>query len=387
MILKNVKMAATDEPVDIQVINDKIAEISPSGKIQTGDILNLSFTNAIVFPGLINSHDHLDFNLFPQLGDKVYNNYTEWGHHIHATYKAEIEDISKIPALLRSQWGIYKNLLCGVTTVINHGERLKIENGLITVFEDTQCLHSVQFEKRWKIRLNNPFKIKLPVNIHVGEGDDWVSYNEIDRLTRWNLFKKKLVGVHAVAMSEEQAKKFEAVVWCPQSNFFLLNKTARINVLKDHTMLLFGTDSTLTSNWNIWQHLQSARGSMLVNDDILYRALNQNASKVWKLNTGEIAAGRDADIVVAKIKDNCTGLDAFFTLDPAHLLLVVHKGNIILFDESLLAQVKAVDLSRFSKIYIDGICKYVEGDLPGLIKKIREYYPKANFPVTTTKAA
>jgi hypothetical protein len=166
-----------------------------------------------------------------------------------------------------------------------------------------------------------------------------------------------------------------------------LNRTANVNILKAHTNLLFGTDSTLTSKWNIWDHLQSARELSLVNDADLYQTLNRNASKTWKLNSGEIKAGKDADIVVAKIKDSRKGYDAFYTTDPAHMLLVIHRGNIRLFDETLLSQVSSVDLSRFSKIYMGGTRKYVQGDLPALIKKIREYYPKANFPVTTNKAA
>ena len=56
---------------------------------------------------------------------------------------------------LRSRWGIYKNLLAGVTTVAHHGEPLEIENPLITVLQDAQSLHSVKFEKYWQLRLNN----------------------------------------------------------------------------------------------------------------------------------------------------------------------------------------------------------------------------------------
>jgi cytosine/adenosine deaminase-related metal-dependent hydrolase len=385
MILNNVKIAGTDPPVNIRVDEDKIMGVSSSGFVRPAETLQLTFDNAIIFPGLINSHDHLDFNLFPQLGTKTYNNYTEWGRHIHKAYKGEIADVLKIPGLLRAGWGIYKNLLCGVTTVVNHGEKLATHDDLITVFEETQSLHSVHFEKRWQFKLNNPYKIKLPAAIHVGEGDDWLSFSEIDKLTRWNLFKKKLVGVHGVAMSGGQAKKFEAIVWCPQSNYFLLKKTAAINLLKKNTNILFGTDSTLTSSWDIWEHLQLARKTGMLNDEILYYSLNKSAAATWQLNCGEIANGRDADLVVAKIKHNKTGFDAFFSLNPADLLLVMHKGNIRLFDETLLTQLRTIDLNDFSEIYINGAHKYVQGDLPGLMENIRKYNPEVNFPVSLTK--
>ncbi|NNU33993.1 hypothetical protein HK413_07175 [Mucilaginibacter sp. S1162] len=131
----------------------------------------------------------MDFNLFPQLGNRYYNSYTEWGKHIQTNYKDEIAAVLKVPLNLRVEWGIFKNLLCGVTTVVNHGEPLPIANAPINV-EQCHSIHSVQFEKRWKLKLNNPLKRKLPVVIHVGEGSDEQSKREIDTLIRWNLLKK-----------------------------------------------------------------------------------------------------------------------------------------------------------------------------------------------------
>ena len=385
MILNNVKIAGGGETVNIAVAGEQITGIASSPLPAANGDLTLHFDNALIFPGLINSHDHLDFNLFTQLGNRVYSNYTEWGRHIHQTFRAEIREVLNIPVSLRAEWGIYKNLLCGVTTVVNHGAREGKSTDLITVFEETQCLHSVQFEKRWRAKLNNPFKKNLPVNIHVGEGTDDAAFHEIETLTRWNLLNKKLIGVHAVAMTERQAKKFKAIVWCPQSNYNLLNKTAPVDLLKTHSALLFGTDSTLTSDWNIWHHLQSARETNLLSDDLLYRSLTENAAQIWGLNSGKIAAGKDADLVVAKTNNGNNSFDAFFGIGPDDLLLVMHRGNIRLFDETLLDQLKHADISDFSKIYINGIGKYVQGDLPGLMDNIRNYQPAAEFPISVTK--
>jgi len=383
MIINNVKPVNSNEPINIKISDGKIAEISSSPIIAENGVLHLEFNNAIIFPGLINSHDHLDFNLFPQLGSQLYNNYTEWGKYIHERYKPEIAEVLKIPVELRSKWGIYKNLLCGVTTVINHGEKLGTANDLITVFEDTHCIHSVGFEKRWKLKLNNPLKKNLPVNMHMGEGVDPQSKNEITQLIKWNILNRKLVGVHAVAMTESQAEEFEAVVWCPQSNYFLLNKTAPVDLLKNHTKILFGTDSTLTSDWDMWEHLQSARKSQLLTDNELYNAVAINAAQTWGLNSGEIIQGKDADLVIAKKSSGDADFDAFYATTPANLLLVIHQGEIRLFDEELLEQLSNIK-DDFSKIYINGVCKYVQGNLPGLMDDIRKYHPNANFPNSIT---
>jgi len=382
MILQGVNRIGEDAAINIRVCNGKIADITPADAKSKAGHLTLTFKSALIFPGLINSHDHLDFNLFPALGGKIFNNYTEWGKHIHTTYKDEIDAVLKIPLMLRYQWGVYKNLLCGVTTVVNHGEKTLLQNSPINIFEESQSLHSVQFEKNWKLKLNNPAKKKLPVNIHIGEGTDGQSAAEIDDLVKFNLLKRNLIGVHGVAMSAEQAKAFKALVWCAESNYFLLNKTAQIDKLKRHTKILFGTDSTLTGGWDIWSHLQLARIAGMLNDHELYATLNENPANVWQLNLGAIEPGRDADLVITDNKSLRNGFDAFFSTGPEHILLVTHNGEISLFDESLLSQLQGLDLDNFSRVFFGDRCKYVKGDLPGLIRNIRQYNPDVKFPVT-----
>ncbi len=371
-------MALTGDPVNIMIGDGKIKQISSTPLRYTIGQIHLTFDNAIIFPGLINSHDHLDFNLFPALGNKTYNSYTEWGGHIHKKYKHEIAEVLEVPEALRTDWGIYKNLLCGVTTVVNHGKRLKKHIDLITVYQRPQSLHSVQFEKKWKIKLNNPLKKNMPVVIHVGEGSDESSSNEIDELINWNLLKRDLIGVHGVALSADQAKAFKALIWCPQSNYFLLNQTAPVNCLKKHTKLLFGTDSTLTGDWNIWEHIRQARNTKLLTDEELYDTLTINPACAWNLNTGKIAEGKDADLVVAKMNGNKS---SFFATDPKDILMVLHKGNMLLFDEELSPQLKGVKQENYSRINVNGAFKYVQGDLPELMQKIKKYYPDAAFPV------
>lgn len=372
MMLNNVTTITGNGPTNIYLKN---AGTPPQGLTMAGD-LQLNLGGALAFPGLVNSHDHLDFNLFPQLGDQTYNNYTEWGRHIHAHYRSEIEAVLKVPLALRVKWGIFKNLLCGVTTVVNHGEHLPAKNSPITI-EQGHSLHSVQFEKWWRLKLNNPLKRRKPAMIHIGEGDDELANKEIGQLNHWNLLGKKLIGIHGVAMTEEQAKKFEALVWCPESNYFLFNKTARIDRLKKHTTILFGTDSTLTGNWNIWDHIRLARNTKMLTDAELYSSIFLGG-----VLCGADCANSSDTIVVAKAKATTTSFDSFYGTNPADILLVAHDGQVRLFDACLLDQLTHPDLKNFSRVYINGSCKYVEGDLPGLMQQIKSYYPEAVFPVS-----
>ncbi len=383
MWLNNVNIIGNEGLQNIQIAGGKIIGVTSEKKIaENGEGIKIAFDNAIAFPGLINSHDHLDFNLFPRLGNRIYNNYAEWGKDIHFQNKEVILDVLKIPQSLRIEWGMYKNLLNGITTVVNHGEKLNIPNAVISVLQDNHSLHSIRFEKNWKLKLNNIFSQKQPYVIHVGEGTDYASYREIDQLIKMNFFNKSLFTVHGVAMNAEQAKNFEALIWCPASNYFLLNKTADIEKLKATTSILFGTDSTLTACWNLWEHLRMARETRMMTDKELFETLTKNPAEKWgQKNIGSISVNNNADIVIASTA--MKGFDAFYSINPEDILLVLQRGAIRLFDQEIKDQLIAgrFPVSRFSKIIGHGRSKFIYGDLPGLIKKVKDYYPKADLPV------
>src|SRR5665213_2126733 len=120
MLLYNLNIVENEDSRHIRVENGKISAVTNDEKTLQNNPkeLRIRFENSIAFPGLINSHDHLDFNLFPQIGNRIYNNYLEWGKDIHAQNKATINGVLKIPQRLRTKWGLYKNLLNGITTVV-----------------------------------------------------------------------------------------------------------------------------------------------------------------------------------------------------------------------------------------------------------------------------
>jgi cytosine/adenosine deaminase-related metal-dependent hydrolase len=384
MWLNNVNIIGSEGLQQIHVEDGKIKSVAKKNVQGNSEEIKIEFEDAIAFPGLINSHDHLDFNLFPQTGNRIYNNYAEWGKDIHSHNKQEINNVLKIPQHLRIQWGLYKNLLNGITTVVNHGAKLEIMDPFITVLQNNCSLHSIRFEKHWQIKLNNFFAKKKPYVIHIGEGTDVMAHKEITTLIKTNFLNKSLFTVHGVAMDEEQAKNFKALIWCPASNFFLLNETADIKRLKTKTRILFGTDSTLTADWNLWNHLRLARKTGMMNDSELFNSLTKTPSVAWEQNdSGMISANKSADIVIAKSIDS-KGFDAFYSLNPKNIQLVLHRGEIRLFDEEIKDQLIGYHfpISQFSKINIDGNWKYVYGDVPQLIREVKSYYPHVNFPVS-----
>ncbi len=382
MVINNVRIVGKEENRTFAIHLEGNDTCKVSALLEEKNLLEqpgmIQCENAIAFTGLINSHDHLDFNCFPGIGNRIYKNYREWGNDIHLHNKQIIEDVLKIPIELRIQWGIYKNLLNGFTTVVNHGETLPVNDPIIEIYQETSSLHSVGFEKNWRWKLNRNFWKRKQIAIHVGEGTDQIASAEIDQLIRWNIFKQPLIGIHGVAMDPQQAASFKALVWCPASNYFLLDKTADISSLKNETTILFGTDSTLSSVWNAWTQIRTARNTGDLSDQELVESLTINPNVVWKKKNSNGKVGvRNGDWVIAKNKNDNNTLDAFYALNPEDILLVIIEGKVVLFDESMrstLGQSGFLPANTFPFQY-KHVLKNVKGNLIGIIERMKEYAP------------
>jgi cytosine/adenosine deaminase-related metal-dependent hydrolase len=373
MVIRLENVALPDSYPAASSLTIRGAVIAAVGPDDTAPDLAIDLSGALAFPGLVNGHDHLEFNLFPALrGDGVHGDYLEWGADIQHRHRAVIARVLRIPAAQRMRWGMFKNLLAGVTSVIHHGA-LPPADPLIDVPGRYRYLHSLGFHRRWPLRLASPFD-RRPVLVHIAEGTSARAAAEPDRLTRWNWWGADLIGIHGIAMSPKQARRWKAVIWCPVSNLFLYGQTAPVQQLKSSTAILFGTDSTLSAGWNLWDHLRVARQIGALTDAELYASLTDGPARVFRDlgSGGTLAPGRRADIVVARRRQPADGsfLQAFFGLNPQDLMLVIRRGRILLFDESLRLTSPASDGARYDRVRVGDAIKMVAGGIADLVRDL-----------------
>jgi len=336
----------------------------------------INFKDALVFPGLFNAHDHLEFNLFPRLRSRYYRDYLEWGNDIQKLYSKEIDAALKIPVELRMKFGMIKNLLNGITTVMHHGNKsIKKSDQIVSVISNYNFLHSVSLERNWRIKLTLMLN-KLPFVIHLGEGVGAAMENEVNKLFKWNLLKREIIAVHGIGLNTNHADKLAALIWCPDSNLFLYNKTANVFELKNRIPVLFGSDSNLTSDPNFWNHIRIARVINALNDEELINSITSLPSELLNIkDIGKIKNGYLADIVVVKKKSE-NNYDAFFNINPEDILLIIRSGKIILFDESLEHECAYLNYRKFK---IRGSIKFTDMEIVAIIKKLEAY--KAQLPL------
>jgi cytosine/adenosine deaminase-related metal-dependent hydrolase len=385
VILGGVELVGDEKPArDVVVSGTRIARVTEAHAADAStDGPRVDLTGALAFPGLINSHDHLEFNLYPPLGHATYGDYVAWGDDIHRRDHELIASIEHVPRSERLRWGALKNVLCGVTTVAHHGEARDDLSGLKVGVPRATSIHSVRQGRRWRWQLSAPVD-RSPYVVHVGEGTSLAARREVDQLLRWNLWRRPLIAVHAMAMDVEQAARFRAVVWCPVSNEYLYGATADIASLSRRTTILLGTDSTLSGDWNLWSHLRRARALGALADRTLFDAVTQTAARTWGAGTdgvGAITAGLAADVVVARKKVH-NRWDAFFAIDPEDILLVLRGGAVLLADASL--DVPLPEGPR-SVIRLGQREKRVAEDVPGLLACLQGFGVASNLPITCVR--
>jgi len=364
----------------VSILDGKINSVNVEPVSRSGNSHVINFKNALAFPGLFNVHDHLEFNLFPRLRSKIYKDYLEWGNDIQISYSNEINSVLKIPVELRIKFGMIKNLLNGFTTVMHHGiNSIQKSDQIINVFDNYNFLHSVSLEKNWCIKLNLKPN-NLPFVIHLGEGTGETIENEINKLFKWNIFNKKIVAVHGISLNEKDAEKLTALIWCPDSNLFLYNKTANVSELKNKIPILFGTDSNLTSDPNSWNHIRTARGINALNDEEFINSLTSLPGELLNIKEiGKIKEGYRADIVVVKKKSE-NNYEAFFNINPEDILLIIRDGKIILFDESLENECGFLNYQKFK---ISESIKFTSKEIVEVIKKLESLKIKLPLEIST----
>lgn len=368
MLLKNLHWYSEGQDGfgDIRITKGKIEGIEKGLTPRFREhIFNLS--GCLALPGLINPHDHLDFNLLPIRGNPPYSNLTEYRREIYRPHESPIREMLNVDMRDRMLWGGYKNLISGVTTVCHHNPYQAVcENGFpVRVSKDVAWTHSLTYSKDpvgdFKKARGRPFVI------HAAEGIDDSARLEITELQRLGMLRENTVIVHGVGMKDEEITHLQkagaALIWCPGSNMRLFGKTAPIDQMTDRVLVTLGTDSLLTANPTLFHELRAALDTGLATSQELFEMVTTRAADILKLakGAGTLRAGSVADLVVLPDAHELPA-DTLVQSQPADLRLVLVGGDVRLADQ---------DLQAFRpNAAVDGRHKFLAGKLGKLKNRI-----------------
>ena len=348
---------------------------------------------AVVLPGLINAHDHLELNHYGRLkGRDRYGNASEWIDDLRPRLSADsaIRDGRAHPLGERLFIGALKNLLAGVTTVAHHNPfypelRRTVP---IRVVRRYGWAHSFQLERQPAGARGEPggdvaersraTPTDAPFMLHLAEGVDDAARDELPRLEALGCLKPNTVIVHGVAIDGDGWRRVAdagaGLVWCPASNDFLFGRSVPVRDLLDSTdrgvgqaacarvSIALGTDARITGSRDLLDELRVARAAAQVSPAELLRMVTTGpAALLRQPKSGQLTVGAPADLMVIPP----------FEPDPAAALLkttrrdvrLVMVGGRPLVSDPDLAAVFRARRTRLRPLRVDQAPKLAESGL------------------------
>lgn len=350
------------------VIASLLSETPASSSRAEVAIHDLDLTGYLLFPGLVNAHDHLEFALFPRLGHAPYADSAQWAEDIH-THQAESIQLHKtVPKETRLWWGGVRNLLCGVTTVCHHNPLHPFLQGRdfpVRVVQEYSWAHSLTFAREIpkSLRRTGPDE---PFVIHAGEGIDQNSVDEFDALDALGALESRSVLVHGLALDRAGTERLNergcSLVVCPSSNHFLFQRTHTRELLESVARLALGSDSPLTADGDLLDELRFTHRRDLLAIDRLYGTVTDKASGILRLHNGEgtLRIGASADLFAVRHRDG----------DPSEILaclswrdveLVIVGGQVRLASPEIWTRLPPALRCHLTAIKVDDHLRWLHG--------------------------
>lgn len=334
----------------------------------------IDLSGCLVLPGLINAHDHLEFNLFPRLGEGPYRNCQEWADAIYRPAESPVREHCAVPKRARLWWGGLKNLFAGVTTVCHHNpyDADAFSDFPVRVVRRYGWAHSMARGGDIRAAYQST-PADAPFIIHLAEGTDGESESEIFELDRLGGLGPNTVIVHGVGLSERGyrllRRRGAALVWCPSSNLFTLGKTIAAETLLACRRAALGTDSALSGAGDLLDELRIARG-LGVPVARLYEMVTTAAFDVLRLRAGEGTIGRNCDLVVVRDR-GATPAETLCALPCEDIEAVLVGGRPRLISLEMAARWPAL-LPSMQEITVGGVRRLVDAPVAELVQAARE---------------
>lgn len=340
-------------------------------------------TDGVLYPGLIDLHNHVAYNFrslwFPPR-EEPYTSREQWPNE--ESYRAEISlpanalGMSAGKAVLK--FGEVKALVGGVTAIqgsakfsrpyegwlVRNIEFETFGTGEKTIYQSVRTLGGDDFAAvRDRMRDGASFIY------HLAEGTSPGLLDEYHDLRDQDCLSERLIAIHCTALGDTEFREWGeiggAVVWSPFSNLWLYRATTDVVSARDRGLLVcLGADWAPSGSKNVLGELKVAdlwnrkHLDRSFTDRELCEMATTNPARAlgWQDRVGRIAPGLFADIVVVRRRrdDDHRNLIQATERD---VLLVLVGGRPVYGIGSLLA---LAGVSGAEPIYVAGVRRAIQ---------------------------
>lgn len=348
---------------------------------------------SFVYPGLINTHDHLQGNYLPPVGPAAGTYYLTWFPWDN-DFKASDTFTERSRLSREDLYALsgYKCLFSGVTTVNDHFPQ-SCNAGILptlpirAILEYGLAHEAVSYDLNWGAGLKEEHekaaKNGWPFITHLCEGFDEEAMNGIGVLEEHGILDKYCLLVHCIAFSDEDIDKVAragaSVSWCGCSNMFMFNVTCKIRkMLKAGVNVSIGTDSSATGSLNFLEELRFDRSlyRKLYGEElpasVLFKMCTLNAARAFQMDgkIGLLEEGMLGDIMVLRGRET----------DPYENLLSASMEDIellVMGGTPIYGELRFLDIfgslpEDYTQVMVGTRPMFVKGDPAGLYTSCRE---------------
>ncbi len=390
-LLDNCRILTPDEtvvPGRIVLFQDTIAAILPPDEKPDKPLeTTIDLSGRIVFPALINAHDHLYDTFWPCFGNRTYQSWNEWEDDFQASEQHRARQTLSITDLYGL--GMFRNVLSGVGLIVDHFPHevnsTYMGSGLVSLLEHYYLAHSASsIAPTWgqgpaeEARLARGI---LPFIIHCGEGFTQEIREELESLKRLGALGSNTILVNGISLSDADLELIAAsnasLVFCPES---LQHRFGTIPPIKKALDLgirmTIGTDGAVRGSMNILEDLRLMRKwsveqfeNRLTPRDLV-RMVTKTAAELFRVEkqVGSIAPGKMANLLVFDDTHD-DPFESFMALTPRDISMVIHKGALVYGDEKLRSAC-LIDFTNFSEVTVEGRPKLLYGRPLNILERV-----------------
>ena len=362
---------------ELDLVDSRIDRISSERAADPGATISdddVDLQGFMVFPGLINAHDHLEFALFPRLGKGGYKNFMQWANDIHGFAANQIIEHRRIPRDVRLWWGGIRNLLCGVTTVCHHNPyeaEVFSDKFVIRVLRDYGWAHSLPLDPE-AAQKKSETPEGQPFFIHLAEGTDEESAKEIVELYRAGALDEDTVIIHGLGL-ETKGKELlrlsgASLIWCPSSNMFLFGKTLSSAQIREFPKIAIGSDSPLTAKGDLLDEIGCANRLLTSSAADIYKYVTRQPANLLHLPNGEgnLRIGGLADLLA--VRDTAlTPAETLVSLSHRDVELVLLGGCVQLGSAEIMRRLPASAVVGLQPLTVNGIVRWIRAPVERLL--------------------